>query len=360
MRKKEIILGFLFSIVITIFINYGSIERLFNISGGEFARGLSHIIFPMAWSVFVSMSLYIFFTYAFKMLDKKYNVYVLVSVILGGALVLSYLWGELAPAAREWLLSEPVLDHVLEPEARNPRRLDGRRETNILVSRHILIAFLNLLFVYILRLTYVNQEIRIRNEHLQLENVKAEHNALVQQINPHFFFNSLNGLSYFISTKDTDEAMSYLENLTAVFRQILKNNNKDTYTLGEELEFIRSYIYMLSKRYEGKLFFEFDIFDKLLDYQIPRLALLPLVENIVKHNKISNSSKVTVRIYTNELSQVVVENNVVAKLDNVESTGIGLTNLAAQYKLLTQKDIVVTRDIQGLFRVALPLLKTNI
>ncbi|MFI3266951.1 MAG: histidine kinase [Rikenellaceae bacterium] len=354
MRKKEIILGFLFAIVVTIFINYVTIER---VSAMRYEAAdvfnqewmIRHLYFPIAWYMFVSMFVYVYFNYSFRLLDKNINKYITLLIITLGAIVLPYVLAEF----------EPVVKDIIFPDQTPPqdRRLRQfmRGEMNVMISKHHLTAVLNLLFVYLLRLSYLNQEIRIRNEHLQLEKIKAEHNALIQQINPHFFFNSLNGLSYFISTSQTDEALSYLDNLTTVFRKILKNSDKDIYSLEEEVAFIKSYVYMLQKRFGGKIFFEFNIDIAYNDYQLPRLALLPLIENIVKHNVISSDPIVQVRIYTTDDSHIFVENNIVPRLESVESTGIGLSNLNEQYRLLFGKPIRTSSE-GGIFRVGLPIV----
>lgn len=347
MKRKEIFLGILFAIVVTIFMNYSAIDRLSTLTDMDRRDPmLDHLYYSMVLAFVVSMLHYVFFTYAFKLLDRKFSIYLAVGIIVLGAISISYTFG---------LFDADIRDLMLPKQPEGTRKFLGRNDTNIMISRHLLVGVLNFLYVYILRLSYQNQEIRIRNEHLKLEKIKAEHNALIQQINPHFFFNSLNGLSYYISSQQTEEAVSYLDNLTTVFRQILKHNDKDIYSLNEEIEFIKSYVYMLQKRYEGKFFVSFEIDSRYESYLLPRLSLLPLVENIIKHNKISSASIINVKVYTNDNSEVVVENNIAPKLEVVESTGIGLTNLDAQYKLLAQKGIEVS-DSQGIFRVSLPLI----
>ena len=77
-------------------------------------------------------------------------------------------------------------------------------------------------------------------EQLKTEKLQTSYNALMGQINPHFFFNSLNGLNSLIRSGEKEQTLTYLDELSNVFRYILQSNKKEMVTLAEELQFVNS------------------------------------------------------------------------------------------------------------------------
>ncbi len=226
-----------------------------------------------------------------------------------------------------------------------------------IIYKNILISILNILIVYIQRLLYRNQEIERQNEQLQLESVRSQHNALVQQINPHFFFNSLNSLRYIITKGEKDKAIEFLDNLTTIFRKTLKLSSNSRHTLSEEMEITNSYLHIINKRFEGKIDISIDLSGEYLGYIMSPLSLLTLIENVAKHNKMSASTPVELRIYTTPQAEIVVENSIHPMFEEVESNKLGLKNLDSQYQLLTGRSISIENDGE-IFRVTLPLLES--
>lgn len=222
-----------------------------------------------------------------------------------------------------------------------------------LILKCSLTLIVALLYGKIYDLIYQRQNILYENEVLKNENLQATYSSLVNQINPHFFFNSLNSLSMLVRGKQNDKALDYIDRLSDSFRYIIRNGHTDITTLGEELKFLDAYTYMLDIRYEGKIFFETDIDPKYESWRIPKLSLQPLVENAVKHNSITRSSPLTIAIRTAN-DTVIVSNPVKPRIETSAGTGTGLKNLAARYALLTGREITV-RDEEGVFEVTLPL-----
>ncbi len=203
------------------------------------------------------------------------------------------------------------------------------------------------------QLISAKQKIALENEHLKNENLKARYTMLVNQINPHFLFNSLNSLSMLVREVQTQNALTYIEQLSYTFRYIMRNEKYELQTLGNEMEFLNAYKYLLEIRYADKLFFDIEIDKNRLDMRLPALSLQPLIENAVKHNSITRSAPLTISI-TTENGSLVISNPIRPKIEAEHSTGIGLKNLTSRYKLLTGKNIEITDD--GVrFTVRLPL-----
>lgn len=221
----------------------------------------------------------------------------------------------------------------------------------ILLFQSIFINIICLLIGHIYSL-HLEQEIKEKKiKQLKIENLQSKCDALTNQISPHFFFNSLNGLTGLV---ENEQALEYINKLSSIFRYILQNQGKDIVTLKEELAFLQSYRYLIEIRYSGKLSFEMKIDNNLLDLKIPFLSLLPLIENIIKHNKIDSDNKMVISVYINEKKELIISNPVYEKMFKEPSNGIGLTNLASRFQLLINKDIKI-ENIKDKFSVYLPL-----
>ena len=96
-------------------------------------------------------------------------------------------------------------------------------------------------------------------ELLRIENLQSRCDALANQINPHFFFNSLNGLTALVRGDDKEKTLEYISKLSSVFRYILQSDKKGLVTLAEELGFVESYSYLHQIRYGDKLTFVIDV-----------------------------------------------------------------------------------------------------
>ena len=199
------------------------------------------------------------------------------------------------------------------------------------------------------------QKILLENEHLRTENLQTRYNMLMGQINPHFFFNSLNSLSMLVREQNEQKALEYIDQLSYTFRYIIQNGQNQKSTLEEEIEFARAYSEIFKVRYADKLFFDIEIDPQYNQWTLPSLTLQPLIGNAVKHNTITRKQPFHVSIRT-EGSTLVVYNRKTPKIENEPSTGIGLINLRSRWQLITGQDIEVI-DTDTDFTVRLPLQK---
>jgi LytS/YehU family sensor histidine kinase len=191
-------------------------------------------------------------------------------------------------------------------------------------------------------------------ELLKIENLQSRFDALTNQINPHFFFNSLNGLASLIRKKNEENTLAYVNKLSDVFRYILQSDKKALVTLEEELSFVQAFSYMMEIRLARKLIFSIDIDQRKKELKIPVLSLLPLLDNVVVHNTIDSEHKMVVKIWLNENEELVVSSPVFPKLIPPATNGTGLKNLESRFSLLMNKHIRIENDGK-IFSVYLPL-----
>jgi len=221
---------------------------------------------------------------------------------------------------------------------------------------------------YVLIEHYTKTYIRMRNITLDLEkkryeilkleqtNLLTQFEALKNQLNPHFLFNSFSTLVSIIE-EDPNLAVSYVQELTRVYRYILKTRVKDLVKIKDEIDFVNAYTFMLSKRFETSLNVAVDIPESSMDDLIPPFSMQLLIENAIKHNIISSKKmlSVTIRLDTDDL---YVINNRQPKQGQTESTGIGLSNLIKRYRFFTDREVEIISGASH-FTVKLPLIKTD-
>ncbi|HNP20826.1 MAG TPA: histidine kinase [Panacibacter sp.] len=191
-------------------------------------------------------------------------------------------------------------------------------------------------------------------EHLSLQ---SEFDTLKSQVNPHFLFNCFNTLSSLIS-EDKQQAEKFLDELSKVYRYLLRNNEDGMTTLKSELQFILSYFELLKTRHCDAIQLELEIDKKYENYLLPSLSLQMLVENAVKHNALSKHNPLVIEIFSTAGNKLVVNNNLVPRTQKAPSGKIGLKNIRAKYELLKQPGFQVMEEPKS-FTVVLPLIWDN-
>ena len=117
----------------------------------------------------------------------------------------------------------------------------------------------------------------------------------------------------------------YVHQLSDIFRYILQSDRKGLVSLREELEFMLSFQYVMEVRFANKLTFSVRVEEERKDLlMLPVLSLLPLVDNVVVHNRIDSEHKMEISIVLNEQDELVVSNPVYPKLSAPDTNGTGL------------------------------------
>lgn len=208
-------------------------------------------------------------------------------------------------------------------------------------------------------LLYWKDSYRIKlqeNERLNMENLNNRIDTLKKQLSPHFLFNSLNTLKGMIHA-DNRSAQEYVDRLASVYRYTIQD--KETVRFCDEMEFVDSYIYMLRIRYGKALDIRVDCSPEYDCMWVLPVSIQSLVENAVKHNVVSPSSPLQIRIYTTNDSKVVIWNKVHPREnDNMYNNGTGLANLFERYRLTFGTGIEIDCS-DGCFKVKVPLFKTQ-
>jgi two-component system, LytTR family, sensor kinase len=217
----------------------------------------------------------------------------------------------------------------------------------------------NLVFETLYEAIYIidkHKENSIEKELLEKMHLQQEFDNLKQKVNPHFLFNCFNTLSSLI-TEDKQTADKFLDELSKVYRYLLRSNENDLSTVENEIKFIQSYCELLQTRHRDSLQVDVQVDPVYYPYRLPSLSLQLLVENVVKHNSMSKQQPITISIRSAGNGYLVVENNLVKKLTRADSTGIGLYTIREKYKLLQRDDVKIEEKNGERFAVNLPLLQ---
>lgn len=281
---------------------------------------------------------YLLFLFSFNIIQKKWRKGIKAfTIIVGSFLIMTVL---------SFLFSESAFKLVL----RNDIPISMLVILNLI--KDSIVVIIVLLTTLLLHSLNERQMAQLENQRLISENIRIRYEVLKNQVDPHFLFNSLNTLDGLIAM-DRDKAHEYVQNLSSVFRYAI--GNKEVLHLNEELEFTESYANLMKIRYGDNFQIQYHIDEKYLNWFVMPISLQLLVENATKHNIISTKYPLIMTIETTPNDTIRVINNIRQKTDAEPGEGIGLANLTERYKLLFQKEIVITKTDD--FCVEIPLIK---
>lgn len=195
------------------------------------------------------------------------------------------------------------------------------------------------------------EALRVQNLSLQAENLTSQLEAMKQQINPHFLFNSLNSLLDLIE-EDQEKATEFVRSFSNLYRVVLQSSQRDFISLEDELIFLEDYWHLIKMRFNGAVDMVMTIPEEMKQYWIPPLSLQLLVENAVKHNVATPQEQLVVIIEAVG-EELVISNKINPKAFEVPGEGVGLKNLQKRFSLLLKP---ISFGVEAdLFVVKLPL-----
>ena len=185
-------------------------------------------------------------------------------------------------------------------------------------------------------------------EQKQLKLRQTEIDALTQQINPHFLYNTLDTIVWLAEFRDMEKIIALTKSLAAFFRLSL-GGGQAVVPLADEIAHVQQYLYIQKERYGEKLTYTFDVENKVLDCMVPKILLQPIVENSIYHgikpmDGIGHIA-ITARQAGDDLLITVQDNGVgfdgakaAAQPDGKKNNGVGLHNVENRIKLYYGED----------------------
>ncbi len=201
------------------------------------------------------------------------------------------------------------------------------------------------------------QENKVKEQKIIANTASAKFDALKNQLDPHFLFNSLNVLSSLIE-EDPYQAQKFTSSLSKVYRYVLEQKSKGLVLVDEELKFARTYVRLLKMRFEDSIVFDILEESEDPDSKIVPLSLQLLIENAVKHNVVTSGKPLHLKVFEQN-GELVVVNNLQEKQVVKKSSGVGLYNIRERYALLTDRKVQIDKTATE-FSVRLPILLKQI
>lgn len=197
-----------------------------------------------------------------------------------------------------------------------------------------------------------------RVQRLEKQHLQAQLDQLRAQVQPHFLFNSLNTLSAMLEVqKDIPRAVKFIDEFSLLYRRLLEHRENELVTLSEEWRFVQAYLLLQKERFSSALDVRLEVpEEKMEDYILP-LAVQELLENAIKHNRMSRSEPLTIRIYS-EMSRLCISNPNRPKNNRAAGTGTGLENLRKRLRLLGAPSLEIHDGDP--FTVCIPLIPADV
>lgn len=196
-------------------------------------------------------------------------------------------------------------------------------------------------------------ELAEQNLRLENENILVQFETLKNQVSPHFLFNSLNALASLIGT-DPKKAIAFTNAFSKIFRNALELKDRPLVALSEELQHVNAYLALQQIRFGDNLRVDIAVPSDHMKAYLPPFSLQMVIENAIKHNRISSDDPLEIAISAKN-GFVVVTNNLQTRQFVEDSTGTGIANIRSRYKYVTSAaPVFEIRNHQ--YYVELPLI----
>ncbi len=326
---------------VLLFIVVGVINYL----NGYFYTAVKQVLIDFLYNQLYSIVLYMANMMLFKFLlkyfgDTFFKFKNLVRSILGGILVTVICIFLLRLFKEMFIDGESWSDFV------------AGEETRFYYSTFIISMVISIIFYGIYYYRF-KQENRVKEQKIIAGTASAKFDALKNQLDPHFLFNSLNVLTSLIE-ENPEAATRFTTALSKVYRYVLEQKNKDLVTVSEELKFAQLYMSLIKMRFEDSIVFTFPETISNPEAKVVPLSLQLLLENAVKHNMVTPSKKLHISI-EEKGGNLVITNNLQPKQVVKESSGVGLKNIRQRYQILTDRPVVIKENNKQ-FSIAIPML----
>lgn len=204
------------------------------------------------------------------------------------------------------------------------------------------------------------QDVELKMKDVEKQKVEAELRALKAQVNPHFFFNTLNSL-YSLSLDKSDKAPEMILKLSDLMRYVIYGSRDENVPVSQQLEFLKSYVYLEQARSPEYLQINFQVNGDHLDIQLSPLLFLAFIENAFKHGSKVRDPEPYIEIFfdLSRRDQVFfsVENSIDPENAATGRGGVGLANARKQLELLYHdRYTLVTEHNPDKYRVELTIM----
>lgn len=243
--------------------------------------------------------------------------------------------------------------HIFEEE--HPEFISEAIAEMILVSLFLIVTTL----LKFMRDAIALQDAEIRMKEVEGQKVRTELQALKSQVNPHFFFNTLNGL-YSLSLDKSEKTPDMILKLSELMRYVIYESQDNQVPLKRQIDFLKSYVYLEQMRSDENLSLTFNVKGDYLNTRIDPLLFIAFIENAFKHGcktaAVGPYIHIDFNVETPDRVEFTIENNKDAfvSLEEEKAAGFGLKNVKKRLELLYpgKHELRIT-DTETAYRVEL-------
>ena len=302
----------------------------------EMNRVIAHFWIPLAFSVLIFYGNYFFLIDKF-LFPKKTGLFIGINILLIGFFI---------------FLKEYSEDNFFQDLT--DRRVDGNGETigppiMMLIYVQMISYMAPLLFSIAVKSTKRWLETEAQRKEAANIKLQSELQHLHYQLQPHFFFNSLNNI-YAMVDVSPDQAKSSIHSLSKLMRYMLYETNEEQVPLSKEIDFMKKYIDLMKLRVSAKTKVSYDFPTEETGIQIAPLLFISLIENAFKHGVSGNQEgHIDLRMtYDDKEVLFTIENdNFPKQADDKSGSGIGIPNIKKRLDLLYQNKSHFRTEIKG-------------
>ena len=337
--KKALLLGFIIFAVM----------QIVNLVLNQSLPNLESIKWNFIYTMLYSVVLYMANALVFIQLDKRFekNRFHLKRLVIG------FLASFAISGFAIFLLR--ILEDVAFENKSLEEFLKSEKPSNYLVA--MIITVIVTLMVHIVYFYKAYQENKLKEQKIIAGTASAKFESLKNQLDPHFLFNSLNVLSSLIE-ENPENAQKFTTSLSKIYRYVLEQRDKELVSVAEELQFAKTYMNLLKMRFENSITFELPEDFGNEDSKVVPLSLQLVLENCIKHNIVSESKPLHIKIDVED-NQLTIKNNLQKKEVLQDRKGVGLQNIVNRYAILTKRNVLVEEN-ENYFKVFLPILTKQI
>lgn len=235
-------------------------------------------------------------------------------------------------------------------ERRRQHRRDAENAGTVVI---VLVGFLISTVLCETREWYKQDKAR---KEMEKEKLLSELSFLKSQVNPHFLFNSLNGI-YALSIKKSDKTPAAILQLSDLLRHMLYDADQGLVLLSKEVSYLNNYIQLQKLRLPTDAKISFDVIGDLSNQLIEPMLFIPFVENAFKHGVDSEGADIRMKMTVSKNKLFFEVTNRISKAKSKDAaSGIGLSNVKKRLDLHYGSDYVLNYgESEGLFKVDLHL-----
>jgi ligand-binding sensor domain-containing protein len=221
-------------------------------------------------------------------------------------------------------------------------------ETTFGVFLLVLGGVVVVLLVFRMRVQFARRR-AMERERIRRKMAEIELKAVQSQMNPHFIFNSLNSLKYYLATEDLQKAEDYVDNFSSYLRRFLEISRESLVRIEDEVEMIRNYLDLENMRMHDVFEISIRISPEVKSARIPSMLIQPYIENSVKHgiSHADHKCYISVQLFSmnNEVVCLVEDNGIGRR--NAENINKGAVRRISFGTRMVEEKVQVIRTLYG-------------